>query len=252
MNRPDISRLRKNRSIFLKIGFIISLSIVIMAFNITVYEYENKDYITEIPIEVPFEKIIRTPAEKEKKLPPPDLEASDKIIDEDPDYIEDPLPEPIDTEIKVDTQILKYSLPKFTPERSAPPVNLEPKEIIEKVPPIFEVVEDMPRFPGCEDVEMTKKEKKTCSDKALLEYIYSEIKYPDMASKNGIEGTVVLVFIVDTTGEISNIEILKEIGGGCGKEVIRVVSGMPDWIPGKQRGREVRVRFKLPVKFTLQ
>ena len=73
-----------------------------------------------------------------------------------------------------------------------------------------------------------------------------------MASTNGIEGTVVLDFIVEKTGKISNVEILKEIGGGCGNEVVRVINGMPDWIPGKQRGREVRVRFKLPVKFTLR
>ena len=231
MNRPDISRLSKNRSIFLKVGFLMSLSMVILAFNVTVYEYENKSYITEIAEDVFVEKMIRTHQEKKKKLPPPDFKLSDNIIDEDPDFIEDPLPDPIDTEVNVDTQIIRPR-PLVKMERTKPVVIVPAVEEESGNEP-FIIVEDMPRFPGCEDVGLTKKEKKTCADKALLKYIYSKIKYPIIASQNGIEGTVVLDFIVEKTGKISNIKILKEIGGGCGNEVLKVVNDMPDWTSGQ-------------------
>lgn len=252
MNRPDISRLRKNRNIFLKIGLLASLCMVVFAFNYTVYEYENVNYETGTIEKDIFEPIVRTPRESKPKFVPPVLKPTDNIIPEDHEFVEDPLPEPIDTELKIDTQMVHQpALPIFV-KKPKPSVDLQPKTIVETEPPIWTVVEDMPRFPGCEAKGFSKEEKAACANEALLKYIYSKIKYPEIASKNGIEGTVVLDFVVEKTGEITDIQIRKEIGGGCGKEVVRVVKGMPEWIPGKQRNNEVRVRFTLPVKFTLQ
>lgn len=225
---------------------------VLFAFNFTVYEYENKDYITIVETEPIFEKVVRTPREEKKKLPPPDLKTSDKFIDDDHEFREDPLPELIDTEVNIDTQQMKLVVPVVINKKPKPPVIIPVGEVEDTDDMEFIAVEEMPRFPGCENSEMTKKEKKACADKALLEYIYSNINYPKMASVNGIEGTVVLKFIVGKKGEISKINIVKEIGGGCGNEVVRVVNKMPNWIPGKQRGREVKVRYMLPVKFDLQ
>jgi protein TonB len=225
---------------------------VLFAFNFTVYEYENKDYITLVETEPIFEEVIRTPYEEKKKLPPPELEASENFIDEDLEFIENPLPEPIKTEVKIDTQQRRPSLPKIINQRPKVPIILKPEEPKEKMPPIFEIVEEMPRFPGCENLEMSKKEKKECSEKTLLDYIYSHISYPKFASSAGIEGTAIVQFVINETGKISDLEIVKEIGGGCGKEVEKLVKGMPDWIPGKQLNREVKVRYMLPVKFQLQ
>jgi protein TonB len=67
----------------------------------------------------------------------------------------------------------------------------------------------------------------------------------------GVEGTVYVVFVVNTVGSIQDVEILRGIGGGCDEEALRVVSGAPKWTPGKQRGRPVRVRMRLPIRFKL-
>ena len=112
----------------------------------------------------------------------------------------------------------------------------------------------MPRFPGCETVA-DRTERKVCAQQNMLNYIYDEINYPTIASEAGIEGTVVIRFYIDEQGNVKEPEILKEIGGGCGKEAMRVVKKMnelPDrWTPGRQRGRAVKVYFNLPVKYKL-
>ncbi|NUO03385.1 MAG: TonB family protein [Saprospiraceae bacterium] len=118
----------------------------------------------------------------------------------------------------------------------------------------FKVVEEMPRFPGsgCETSDSDQVAKKQCADKAMLEFIYKGIKYPKAARDAGTEGTVVVSFIVDKSGKIRDASILRGIGNGCDEEVLRLVGEMPDWIPGKQRGRDVNVQFNLPIKFKLE
>ena len=108
----------------------------------------------------------------------------------------------------------------------------------------------MPTYKGCEAVQ-NKEERKICADQEMLKFIYKNIKYPALARENGIEGMVVIRFIVNKNGSLSDYEIVREIGGGCGEEALRVVKKMPDWNPGKQRGRPVRVQFNLPVKYSL-
>jgi len=115
----------------------------------------------------------------------------------------------------------------------------------------FIIVQEMPRFPGCEDMEGTNKEKKHCAETKMLEFIYRNITYPTVARENGIEGMVVIGFIVEKDGSISNPTIIRDLSGGCAKEALRVVNIMPNWIPGKQKGELVRVQFNLPVRFKL-
>jgi TonB family protein len=102
---------------------------------------------------------------------------------------------------------------------------------------IFTVVEDNPSFP--DGVE------------AMYAYIGKNLKYPKEAKENGIQGRVVVQFIVNEDGSISNVKVLKDIGGGCGEEAARVVKAMPNWKPGTQRGKAVKVRYNLPFKFEL-
>ncbi len=119
---------------------------------------------------------------------------------------------------------------------------------------VFKVVEEMPRFPGegCENSELDQAAKKQCADRAMLEFIYKGIKYPKAAREAGIEGVVVVSFVVDKSGKIRDAKIERSIGGGCDEEVLRLVGEMPDWIPGKQRGRLVNVQFNMPIKFKLE
>lgn len=102
---------------------------------------------------------------------------------------------------------------------------------------IFTVVEDMPEFPGGKD--------------AFYAYIGNNIKYPVKAKENGTSGTVFITYVVEKDGSISNVSVLRGIGDGCDEEGVRVVKGMPNWKPGKQRGKAVRVQYNLPIKFNL-
>lgn len=102
---------------------------------------------------------------------------------------------------------------------------------------IFVVVEESPQFPGGEE--------------GRVEYLQKNIIYPEKAEKNGIEGTVYVTFVVERDGSTSNVRILRGIGGGCDEVALEAVRNMPDWKPGKQKGRPVRVQFNMPLKFKL-
>ena len=103
---------------------------------------------------------------------------------------------------------------------------------------IFRVVDTDPEFPGGID--------------SMYAWIERNIQYPTLARNNKIEGKVYVTFVVESDGSISNPKILRDIGGGCGAEVIRILNQMPRWIPGKQRGKPARVQFNLPVNFQLK
>ncbi|KAA3640596.1 MAG: energy transducer TonB [Bacteroidetes bacterium] len=119
----------------------------------------------------------------------------------------------------------------------------------------FVVVEQMPRFPGCEDLEGSDMEKQKCSEEKMIQYVAENIQYPAEAKKAGIEGRCFIKFIVEKDGTISHIDLKRDIGGGCGQEAVRVVESMNEnglvWTPGQQRGKKVRVQYTLPVQFKL-
>ena len=86
---------------------------------------------------------------------------------------------------------------------------------------------------------------------AMQKFLRDKIQYPTLAQESGIQGTVFVQFVVSKTGKISNVKILRGIGGGCDEEAMRVVREMPNWIPGRQNGQAVPVMFQIPVKFQL-
>lgn len=116
--------------------------------------------------------------------------------------------------------------------------------------PIKRIVEEMPRFPGCET--MTNKEKrKKCSDEKMYDFVEKNLLYPAIAKDNGVEGVVVVRFVVEMDGTLTNPEVVRDIGASCGDEALRVVAMMPNWIPAKLRGKAVRTYFNLPVNFKI-
>ncbi len=121
---------------------------------------------------------------------------------------------------------------------------------------IYKVVDEMPRFPGCEFPDSTLEARQRCAERRLLEFINQNIEYPLEARQKGHEGTAVVGFVVETDGSLSNITILRNVEGGCGDEAVRVVSLMNTagikWMPGKKAGKPVRTQFNLPVKFKLE
>ncbi|MCB0572632.1 MAG: energy transducer TonB [Phaeodactylibacter sp.] len=121
---------------------------------------------------------------------------------------------------------------------------------------IYQAVEEMPRFPACEKLDTTIEVKNQCAQQALLAFMYQNIIYPQEARENGNEGTVVASFVVEKDGGMSNFDVLRDIGGGCGVEVLRVLEGLQSlgvkWVPGRKDGMAVRTRFTLPIKFKLE
>ncbi len=116
---------------------------------------------------------------------------------------------------------------------------------------IYTTVEEMPLFPGCEEVaDLT--ERNTCATEKMLRNIYTNIKYPKLARKNNTQGLVIVQFVVNKKGEIESPKIMRSLSDELDQEVIRVVMEMPQWTPGRQNGKKVSVFYNLPVKFKLQ
>lgn len=103
---------------------------------------------------------------------------------------------------------------------------------------VFTIVEQMPSFPG--------------GDSKLTEFIAKNIQYPQKAQETGIQGRVFVSFVVEPDGSVSNVKVIRGIGGGCDEEAVRVIKMTPKWNPGKQRGKAVRVSYQIPVLFKLQ
>lgn len=162
---------------------------------------------------------------RDRPPPPPTPPPQTTIISivEDDVEVEDELI--IDVDVDEETEIEEFE-----------PIEVDEEEIEEEE--IFMVVEEQPGFPG--------------GDAERMRFLMKNIKYPTMAKESGIQGTVYVSFVVERNGAITDVQILRGIGGGCDEEAVRVVKMMPKWKAGKQRGKAVRVRFSMPIKFTLQ
>lgn len=112
-----------------------------------------------------------------------------------------------------------------------------PKHVVEETK-IFTVVEQMPMYPG--------------GDAALMGYLRDNIHYPTIAAENGVQGRVVVGFVVERDGSITDVKILRGVDPSLDREAMRVVKSMPRWNPGKQNGSAVRVKYQVPVSFRLQ
>lgn len=212
--------LEKKRSVFLQVGLITALAAVLLAFEYTVFD-ETESVLGSLNLDLLEEEII--PVTQITPPPPPPPPAQTTVIEivEDDEEIEEEL-EIEDLEVDEDTEI----------------------EIIEEVEEeveeeeIFTIVEEMPGFPG--------------GEKALFGYLAKNTDYPAMAADAGIQGVVYVTFVVDTDGKVKDARVLRGIGGGCDKEALRVVNSMPNWSPGRQRGKNVKVQYNLPIRFILK
>jgi protein TonB len=216
--------LESKKIIFTEIGLIFALAISLIAFEWKTYEKTVMDLGTRQADNI-AEEIIPITEQKIKPPPPAPPKQVVKInIVEDDIEVDDEIE--IDVEADENTEVQEYV-----------PVKVEEEESAEEMQ-IFMVVESMPEYPGGET--------------ALYKYLAENIKYPQMAKESGIQGRVFVTFVVERNGSVTDVKVLRGIGGGCDEEAIRVVQNMPKWTPGKQRGKSVRVQYNLPVKFTLQ
>lgn len=229
---------------FFNYALLVSLGLMILAFSWTQYEQtiDVSQYMADLEDEIEVEP------PRTKEPPPPPPPPPPPVIEEVPEEEMDPEEDEefLNQDIDEDDDFQRPEPQGDPPPPPPPPPPPEPE-----VEEIFKIVEEMPTFPGCEDVA-DKDARKKCADEKMLQYVYKNIKYPPIARENGVEGMVVIQFVVEKDGKITGAKIVRDIGAQCGGEALRVVNKMPQWNPGKQRGRAVRVQFNLPVRFKLE
>ena len=218
--------LEKRRGLYLEIGLVVILAATLVAFEVKSYDSEEETAFQREVIEEPEEVIIQTDVVEPPPPPPPEVPEVTTLINV------------VDDEQKIENDfVVNAEMNEETKNVEITQVKVEEEEEVAEEP-IFTVVESEPEFPG--------------GMEALYKYLGQNIKYPQLARENGITGKVYVTFVVEKDGSIANPRILRDIGGGCGAEAIRVVKAMPKWSPGKQRGKAVRVQFNLPVNFNLK
>lgn len=215
------ANLENKRLIFTQIGLIVALALIFFAFEYKSYESRS---INLPPVEPGLfdDDLIPITTQPKPMLPPPQQVVSLQPIDDD--LIAD---EPVFIDVLVN--------PDEPVEDYIPPRLIEP-DIVDDTP--IAIPEQMPEFPG--------------GTSAMLAYLAKAIKYPQLARELGIQGRVFVSFVIERDGSVSEVSVLRGIGGGCDEEAIRVVETMPRWEPGRQGGKTVRVSFNLPVHFRLR
>jgi protein TonB len=218
--------LENKRNVYFMLGLVISLGIILLAFEWTAKpkKADSLGSINAVDVE---EEIIPITREQEIKPPPPPPPPKVveilNIVDDDVE---------IDDELHIDTEADDKTLITVAPVISTA---VEEEEEEQQV---FFIVEDMPEFPG--------------GEMALRTYIANAIKYPVIAQENGIQGKVYVTFVVGKDGSVSNASIARGVDPSLDKEALRVVNTLPKWKPGKQRGKPVNVSYTVPINFVLQ
>ena len=217
-------KLDRLRGIFFQLGLVIACGLTLVAFE---WKIETHTILPPVPrdidggeIDVPPITFQEAPEKPKVKIQP--LTPNNDVLEIIDDNVTDVDPTP-----EVDLDVL----PEFIPD------NVEPTSPPEEKPP-FIIVEKMPEFVGG-DVERKK-------------YLKKNIKYPTMDRIAKIEGTVYFKFLVNKKGEIKNVKIIRGVNQSIDKEAMRVVKAMPNWSPGKQRGRAVNVSLTMQIKFELR
>ena len=207
------------------LGFILVLAAHYVAFEWTQYEQEFTGDIVDAGDIVLEEEIIPiTMPEKKTVPPPPQAVTQAEVLN----IVED------DAEIEETTIVSAEDQADFVEIQDDVPIVVEEPEEEEQ---IFQVVENNPEFPG--------------GMGELMKYLQKIIKYPTICQEQGIQGRVIVQFVVNSDGSIVDPQVVKPVNPYLDKEALRVVSTMPKWKPGEQRGKPVRVRFTLPVTFRL-
>jgi len=215
--------LRRYSGIFLEIGMILSLGIMLFAFNITQREKTSSN-LGELDDMVAEEEIIPITRQQEIKPPPP---PEPPKVTEVLNIVED------DVEIEDELEIEDTEADQ---ETAVEIVEIEEEEEEEEAQ-VFFIVENMPEFPG--------------GDLELRKHIAQNVQYPEIAKENGIQGRVFVQFVVNQKGKVEQVKVVRGVDPALDKEAIRVISNLPNWAPGSQRGKPVKVSFTVPINFQL-
>ena len=225
IKKSEKADLEKGKGTSILIGFVMALAVLFVSLEWTEREVEdNSDLYMARETSITEEMVPITLPEKKTVPPPPAAVAKAdiiKIVEDDADIEEDIMVSTEDQVEWVDLDEVEY-------------FEVEPEPEEEE---IFMVVEESPEFPG--------------GYEAYLQYLKKNIKYPAICRDNNIQGRVIISFVVNKDGKIVDAEVVKGVNPSLDKEALRVISTMPNWKPGKQRGKPVRVKYSSPVNFRL-
>jgi len=225
IKKSERANLEKGKSTSLLIGFVMALAVMFVALEWTQRDVEDNSEIYGVKDVSLNEEMVPITLPEKKTVPPPPAAVTKaeiiEIVEDDAEIEEDIMASFEDNVEWVDLSEIDY-------------VEVEPEPEEEE---IFMVVEQAPEFPG--------------GTNALYDYLRKNMKYPAICRESGITGRVIVSFTVNKDGSIVDVEVVKGVHPQMDKEAVRVVSGMPKWKPGEQRGKPVRCRFNLPVNFRL-
>ena len=227
--------LRKNSSLYFVIGLSVILFISWQAiewktYDKNQYDYESLNVEDDDDEEIPITEQLNTPPP-----PPPPPPPAPEVIEivQDEEEVEETVIESTETS---NDEIIEVD-----------DVDIEEEDEDINIP--FAIIEDVPIFPGCEKV--SKDKRRDCFQDQMNKHIKRNFQYPEIAQEMGIQGRVYVSFIIDKDGSINNIT-MRGPDQNLEKEAQRIISKLPQMIPGKQRGRAVRVPFSIPITFRLQ
>lgn len=220
--------LEGSKTMSILMGLVLACACLFVGFEWGTYDVQiatASEGVADILVEEEIE--ITRPEELPPPPPPPPVQAAPEILNVVEDDVELEQQEILSTEDNASVaQIQQYVAPAVVEEEE------------EEANQIFTIVETPPMFPG--------------GEAALLKYVGDNLKYPVIAQENGIQGRVVVSFVVNRDGSIVDAVVMRGVDPSLDKEALRVVGTLPKWEPGKQRGKPVRVRYTLPVQFRLQ
>ncbi|HAS19181.1 MAG TPA: energy transducer TonB [Flavobacteriaceae bacterium] len=228
--------LQKNSSLYFVIGLCLILFISWQAiewktYEKSVFDYESLTVQEEEEEEIP---IINQPDLPPPPPPPPVAQAPTEI-------------EIVEDEKEVEETIIESS--ETTKDEIIEVERVEIEEEVEEIDVPFAVIEDVPVYPGCENVE--KDQLRTCFQDKINKHILKNFRYPEIAQEMGIQGRVYVNFVISKEGNITNIK-MRGPDKNLEKEAHRIISLLPNITPGKQRGKPVNVPFSIPIVFKLQ
>ena len=226
VKKAPVADLEGKKTTWLLVGYIFILALIFVAFEWTKRDVVETGEIIEVAM-INFEEEIIPITLQEKPVAPVPVEAKAvaeiiKIVEDDAQIEETIIASTEDTGEVVEITNIENVVVE------------EP----EKEEEIFQVVEAMPEFPG--------------GMAELMKYLQKSIKYPSISQENGVQGRVIVQFVVNKDGSIVDPVVIRSVDPYLNKEALRVVKAMPKWKPGEQRGKTVRVKFTLPVQFRLQ
>lgn len=226
IKKSEKADLEKGKTTAMLMGFVMVIALLFVALEWTQHDKEI-DLSGMIVAEVSLEpEMIPITLPEKKTVPPPPQSVTVaeiiEIVEDDAEITEELTIASTEDQTKyIDIRAVEHVIVEEEPQEEA----------------LFQVVEKMPEFPG--------------GTAALLKYLTDNMQYPSVCSENNIQGRVLVSFVVNRDGSIVDIEVVRSVNPYLDKEAVRVVSTMPKWEPGEQRGKTVRVKFNLPVNFRL-